>query len=545
MLLVGLAETCGVVESEEVEEPPVADLAGVTIEALPACDEPDPGWADLLPTSGVDFVHRRDPCEGLSDELYQQVHSLGAGVVTADLDGDEVADILFTSVQGPNQLWRGSGDGTFERVHGTGLELEELLTDSASAADYDGDGLLDVVLGGIDDLRLMRNLGDTTFEDVTSQVGLSTGEGLALCLSWADVDQDGDLDLYAGSLPVAPYSQMSNPGNGWDGIWLQGDDGRFEDHAGDLYRGASTDGACITAAWRDLDDDGDLDLLQLNDYGMFHNTEIWDNHGLDEDGALEWRDAMPLTGIGVLDAPMGASVVDLDDDGLLDLWLSDRETNQVFKGLGGFQFLDVGLTWRPDPGDAPGQASWSVRPIDLSGDGRTEVFLVYGPFDDIPGEPVHIPDQPNRLWRRVEGEDLYFEQSLQALPEPGAANSRGVGEADLTGDGIPDVVVGNLDDRPYIYRAGCTAGRRLAVELRDETGRNLFAIGARVTVEAGPLYLQREVAAGGQGTFSSSEPILYFGLGQNPVDRVIVRWPDGEERVIEAPCDHCRLRITR
>jgi len=547
-VLAGLFIGCEASEGTEETPAPPEPVPGVEVELLPACAEPgETGWDDLAPGSGIDFVHARGDWPDAGEDVFQQLRSMGAGLVAADLSGDELPDLLLTSTEGPNELWLGAGDGTFELAVDTGLELGDVLTYAASAADYDADGLLDVAIGGLDDLRLFRALGDGGFEEVTAEVGLSTGEGIAQCLAWADLDQDGDLDLYAGSFPIAPYPMMSNPGNDWDGIWLQGDDGRFEDHADDLYREASTDGACTVASWRDIDDDGDVDLLQLNDYGPFHNAELWINHGLEDDGSLAWTDALPTTGIGTLSAPMGASIVDLDGDDVIDLWIGDRTDNRVFQGLGELQFVDVGLVWRQDVPDTPGLVSWTVRPVDLDGDGRTEVFVVYGPFEEVPSEPILIPEQPNRLWAPDPpgSEAISFHEEPEAIPGFSGDVSRAAGEADFDRDGIPDMVVGNLDAAPYLYRTRCTDNRRLVVELRDPTSRNLYAIGARVTVQAGPLLLRREVAAGGQGTFSSSEPALFFGVGQHPVDRVTVRWPDGEELVIPTPCDHCRIRVTR
>jgi enediyne biosynthesis protein E4 len=547
LLLASQIGLCGPPPGEEPRAPEI-DGGPVEVEALPACEGSGPaGWEDLSGPSGLDFVHEHPAYDEVPDEIFQQLRSMGAGVAAADLDGDERPDLLLTSTLGPNELWRGLGDGGFERIDDTGLELPDVLTYAVAAADYDADGLLDVAVGGLDDLRLMRNLGGLLFEDVSAVAGIATGEGIPQGLAWADVDQDGDLDLFAGGFPYAVYPMMANPGNGWDHIFLQ-DDGLFVDHAGDVERDCSTDGAVTIGSWRDFDGDGDLDLLQLNDYGMFHNTELWENQGLDEEGRLVWRDRIPSSGIGILGAPMGSSLVDLDGDLLLDLWIGDRGDNRVFKGLGDFSFVDVGYTWGQNLPDEPGLTSWSARPIDLDGDGRPGVVVAYGPFEYVPDEEAYLPIQPNRYWEPAgdpAAGDFRFEEAPEVFPGDTTSISRAMAEADFDRDGVPDLVVGNLLAAPYVYRARCTAARRMVVTLRDETASNLFAVGAEVRVVAGDLVQSRTVAAGGQGTFSSSSTALFFGVGDRDVERVVVRWPDGESTEVLPGCSHCRIRVTR
>ncbi len=101
--------------------------------------------------------------------------------------------------------------------------------------------------------------------------------------------------------------------------------------------------------------------------------------------------------------------------------------------------------------------------------------------------------------------------------------------ADFDRNGVPDLVVGNVRARPLLLLGACTVSSRLVVEPRDHTTRNPFAVGAEITVETNGNRQVDEITAGGRGTFSSGEPVVFFGLGQaETVDRLTIRWPDGE-----------------
>jgi hypothetical protein len=117
--------------------------------------------------------------------------------------------------------------------------------------DYDGDGLPDLYLVSLDGPnRLYRNLGGFRFEDVTGPTGVDGGNGLGTGASFADVDNDGDLDLYVCNRDQANL------------LYINLGDGRFEESAARL--GVDYAGASNMAAFADYDLDGDLDLYLLN-----------------------------------------------------------------------------------------------------------------------------------------------------------------------------------------------------------------------------------------------------------------------------------------
>jgi hypothetical protein len=202
----------------------------------------------------------------------------GLGVVAADLDQDGWLDLYVANDETANQLWLNQRDGTFRDealLAGVALsgEGETQASMGLDAGDYDGDGDLDVAIANLagEGLTLYRNLGDGLFEDASVRSGLRAASlrGTGFGLGWLDVDNDGWLDLLvvngaikripeqlaAGErLPLAQPKQLfRNLG-----------DGRFEDVttlggpallAAEVSRGA---------AFGDLDDDGDTDVVVAN-----------------------------------------------------------------------------------------------------------------------------------------------------------------------------------------------------------------------------------------------------------------------------------------
>ena len=531
-------------------------------EPLRPCEDPveAPGaFDDMQLPSVLDFEHSEDGLAHQGNPLYndgEHLAELSAGVVAADLDGDGWDDLFFPQSVGASALYWGAPDFQFEAAGpGAGLELAQSMLTAASAADYDGDGLLDLVISGTDALHLMHNEGDRTFRDVTAEVGMVPTHGLATTTAWADVDSDGDLDLYVGV-----YGRNARPLDGflassWDSLW-RNDGESFVDIASSFPYPGESDGAVIAAGWRDLDDDGDLDLVQANDVGeLFEDSFFWENLGRDGAGVQQWRDRKGEGIAAPLQNPMGIAMRDLDGDGVRDLWFSNIGRNQVFQGDDPWSWVDRSLDWAEPLPTGRAAVSWSVVPLDLDGDGDLGLFLTYGPlakseeeiseaFDD-PREYFEQSDRFLRLVRDSPGVPS-FEAADSVLPGPMLGNARGVAQTDLDRNGTPDLIIGNIGGPPTLLVSRCTAASRLVVELRDDQTDNRFAIGATVEVEAAGRVQKAEMLAGGPGTFSGEGPVLRFGLGDaSQVDFLTVRWPDGALSEFTDLCGHCRVVVAR
>ena len=197
----------------------------------------------------------------------------GRGLVCADFDGDGHRDLLCAVHAGPNVYYRGTGPGRFaEATAAAGLADSGRYSTALAAGDVDGDGDLDLYVANYGDTRrhvvdflatngepdrLFRNRGDGTFEDVTEAAGLGQ-TGFALACGFADMDGDGDPDLYVAN-DFAYNRLYRNLG-----------DGTFEDVTS--ATGAADAGMGMGVTWADLDGDRDLDLYVSN---MFSSVGQW------------------------------------------------------------------------------------------------------------------------------------------------------------------------------------------------------------------------------------------------------------------------------
>ncbi|MBM3847663.1 MAG: VCBS repeat-containing protein, partial [Verrucomicrobia bacterium] len=266
---------------------------------------PDTPFADVTSESGVTFVHFNGAA---GEKLLPE--TMGAGVAIFDANHDGLQDLLFAngadwswtqarkaSVPTP-ELWLNQGGMTFSNsTVSSGLAFSMQGT-GVAVGDYDNDGKTDVFLSGVGTLRLLRNIGNGRFEDVTAGSGLHLGvEDWASSAAFLDYDNDGDLDLFAclyvrwsREIDISvdyrlvgvgrAYGPPNNfPGN-YPRLWQNLGDGRFRDvsvQAGLRMLNKATGepvAKSLGVSPVDLDRDGWMDLVVANDTVqnfVFHN----------------------------------------------------------------------------------------------------------------------------------------------------------------------------------------------------------------------------------------------------------------------------------
>lgn len=141
--------------------------------------------------SGIEFSN---PLLPKNDRKY--IYN-GSGLAVGDYDDNGLPDLYFAALDGPNRLYRQTAPWSFEDVtDATGTAAASVWSAGTTFADIDNDGDLDLYVCNLGKPNLLfRNDGEGRFTEVAAQVGLAH-EGASVMAGFADADRDGDLDLY-------------------------------------------------------------------------------------------------------------------------------------------------------------------------------------------------------------------------------------------------------------------------------------------------------------------------------------------------------------
>jgi enediyne biosynthesis protein E4 len=515
----------------------------VMSEAEPAA----PHFTNVTNAAGIRWVHSK-ASNGVSTILEEA----GPGVCVADFDGDGFEDIYFVNgrdlynrgLRLENALYRNNGDGTFTNVTdkasvpGTGYGL------GCVWGDYDNDGRPDLYVTQYGKNVLYHNNGDGTFTDVTERAhvdGMDFGTVFHSAATFFDYDRDGKLDLYVGGYAnFTPTSQRNCKigfgiltsclpavyGGSPAVLYHNNGDGTFTNvtKAAKIYQ---PKGLNLAVQAVDYDNDGWPDLFVAND-GMesylYHN----DHNGTFSEIALS--SGMALTADGARMAGMCISLGDYDNDGQLDLYISDFQlaSDHIWHndGKGFFEDVSAAAGIREPTKNV---LSFGGGFFDYDNDGWLDLFIANGHvYEEVESTNPNIHyKQINSLFHNERNGKFVDVTKASGDGFTKAYAGRGAAFADFDNDGNLDIVVGNNNDPPLLLHNSGARGRHFVTLKLIGVKSNRDAMGARVTLKAGGLTQMREVAGGGS-YLSQSDLRAHFGLGDaTKVDAIEVRWPSG------------------
>jgi hypothetical protein len=476
------------------------------------------------------------------------LEATGSGCGLLDYDGDGLLDLVLIG-QPRCALYRNLGEGGFaDRTREAGLEREGIWTGCA-AGDIDNDGDIDLVVTGYGGCALYRNLGDGRFREVGAASGLRAG-GFQTSAVLADLDRDGYLDLYVCRyVRFGPREPQYCPSADGSIMRACGPDA-YAAELGVYYHnnrdGTFSDrtqaaglGSAHGKAWgavaADLDADGWQDLYVANDEMP---GDLFHNLG---GGRFVNRGAESGTAFsrdGGVQGGMGVDAGDYDDDGRLDLVVTNfwMEPNALYHNDGDGLFLERSRAAGLAAATAA-RVGFGTRFVDVDGDGRLDLFFANGHVQDIHWvDPAQGMPELLQLFRNVDGKRFEDRSNEGGQAFLAPITGRGTAVGDWDNDGDPDLVVTDLEGSPLLLRNDGTPADRGYHWLGLELrSRTRDALGARVTVQSGSRTWVRECQSGGS-VLSAQDPRVLVGLGTTTrVDRLTVRWPDGRTDVHSNP----------
>ena len=492
-------------------------------------------FTDITKDAGITFKH------SFGDyDLTNIVEGTGAGPLFFDYDNDGFIDIYFVNgawnksvndnrgrrLRGKlfNALYRNNGDGTFtETTREAGVE-DPSSSYSSSAADYDGDGDLDLYVQNYGPNVMFRNNSDGTFTDVSKESGLDD-KRWSLSSPWFDYDRDGDLDVFVANYLEyddgkfrAYYAAAGYPGPlsysaQLDALYRNNGDGTFTDVSKEAGI-TKTNGRAMSSTAADLNNDGWLDLYVANDGTENFYYENLKNGTFEEKGMFNGL-AFGEHGQGV--SSMGPFVGDINRDGLLDVYIPDMGYSSLLMNQGDF-FEDH--TTRSKLAITCGQyTGWGGLLIDYDNDSDLDLFVANG--------AAHHEFVEEDVLMKNLGDGI-FEDVSRASGEYFLAEhvGRGSSFADIDNDGDMDLLVINLNDNATLLRNdGGNSNNWLKIIPVARKG-GLPVYGARVTVKTGDLARIEDLIPV-RGYLSQIDPRLNFGLGKYSEADITIQWPDG------------------
>lgn len=500
---------------------------------------------ETAPTKGLDWQYQN----GQDANVCSIVESLGGGAGLLDFDRDGLIDVclpgggqfaLPDTISGlPTGLMKNLGEWQFRQVaEFSRVAKPSCYTHGVAAADYDNDGFTDLLITGYGALQLFHNEGDGTFSDVAQVSGL-VDEQWSSSAAWADLNSDGNLDLYVCHYvnwsfknhpynpgPTADQREVSYPKD-FDGLkdslFLSNGDSSFTDAstAWNLVEGGKGLGVVIG----DVNADSRPDIYVAND-----TTEnfLYLNEG---DKLVECGVAAGVArdDNGVPQGSMGVDMCDFNGDFRPDIWVAnyERESFAIYRNEGRGLFLYVsratGIT-------ALGglYVGFGTKFTDADGDGDLDVLVAnghvikYPKFSKRQQRPLLLLKEGARFVVAKHQEGNYFEQLHEG---------RGLALGDLNNDGYSDVIISNVNEPVACLRSTLNASQSKPLTLQL-VGRvsNRDSIGSTAIVKCKEGTISGMILGGSSYLSSSDIRVTMLIPNTWQPEYIEITWPTGKKQ---------------
>lgn len=436
-------------------------------------------FTDVTTTAGLDFG--------------KEFIAGNAHLSVGDLDGDGDHDIYFGSLVASdeyenyllfNDLGMFKASENVDDIDHNGREVYSAF------ADYDNDGLLDILMLKENGLELYKNESEGKFERVTEDAFENAESSRGNISLYLDIDHEGDLDLIVGGTH--------------NSLWRNDGEGAFSDQTSQVGF-TSSSSSTKDLALGDFDDDGDIDFISVHEDG---NNVFYSNL---RQGVFE--DVTSKSGILPMASSGSVAVGDYNNDGYLDMFFTSLNGTayRLYKNMSSGNFEEDKAS------SGIFEVLQSVKGhdatfIDFDNDGHLDILVV--------GEGIEAGDRGAYLfhndgWGNFKDESRLLPQELTGATQ--------VHVADYNEDGDLDLYLVDLQGKLRLFRNDGGNGnhhlKMALVGLRTGSGKNNhFGIGAKVEVRAGNLYQMMVVTS----------PNVHFGMGnRSKADVVRIMWTNG------------------
>ena len=507
--------------------------------SLPAAT--DDFFQEISREAGLDFVHSIGEAE-----LTNIIQSDGGGAAFLDYNQDGFIDIYacsgtwiegFIKTEKPaklsgNHLYRNRGDGTYEDVTQKAGVGGPWYSMGVTAGDFNNDGYPDLYLSNYGTNVLLKNNGNGSFSDITKRANVAGGKECSVGAVWFDYDNDSYLDLYVGNyLSFDPDYKYFYAPDGFPGpmaydaqkdvLYHNNGDGTFSDVTESMGI-TDLDGRAMGVGAADYDDDGFVDVFVANDHTLNY---LWHN-----EGGKRFVDKGTMSGTafsqgGEATVSMSVDFADYNDDGLLDLFVSDDTYCSLYENLGNGIFSDKGVASNISMAAAQ-FVGWSSSFVDYDNDSDVDIFKTNGALKHLYGqEDQMFHNEGGGKFRDISLElGKYFSEEYVG---------RGACMGDYDNDGDFDIFIVNLNSPCVFLRNNKGNLNNWLILKLTGSASNRDGIGARVKVTSGGK-TQTAQKKSTTGYLSQNDPRMHFGLAKNEIaERIEIIWPSGKLQTLE------------
>lgn len=481
---------------------------------------------------------------------YQEV---GAGVTVLDVNNDGWDDIFQSGGVFPSKLWLNKNGTFIDATELYGLnKFKSYFIQSVIAGDYDNDGYEDLFICNMGELMkmgdgnpplLLKNINGNYFETVHqsafNQLGSFPGA------TWGDYNNDGFIDLY-----VLNYVHLMS--NGFDSIMNRttyipkcNENLFFINHEGKYfeeiakYLNVNDNGCGLVATFTDFDNDNDMDLILLNDFGQWNHlgNKFYKNNY----PQLNFSDISDTLNFYKEFYGMGVGIGDYNNDGNLDYYLTNIGQNYFFENKLNTlnekaKELKIDLSFEKDSLKG---TSWSGIFLDIENDGDLDLYVAKGFLNSL--EKVIVKDE-NKLF--VNNGKFGFKNVSKQSGINDSLAHRGAATLDFDHDGDLDIVssvikmqrgeFSNLNQKIKLFENRSQRKNNwIGIKLVGKDSVNKSCLGCSVSFSNDHSSQIREVD-GGSGHGSQSSRIIYFGLKKRKyISNILIQWLGGKTSTIK------------